>query len=522
MPVTVDHERKAALLARLEMLRADGGLTAAHVRLAAEGHGVSERTIWRWLREPASNPRPSFALSEADREAFAFYGGNIAAVHRARTAALSGKGAAAGVPVPAFLLEGWAGAVQVAERTLYRAFEAQMSPAERAAWRTGEAGRRKATVYLRRPDAPRGRIWEMDHKQVPLVVLPPKGAAVRPWMTTVVDDGTRALLGWAVALYPNAGTVLSAMRMAMVHEAQHSDFGAVPERVRIDRGLEFAADAVTRVLAGLAVVVHRLPAYTPHRKGRVERLNLTLEQMLLSGLPGYTGGPRDAAGRLYGPVKDGARERAAAEVAGGPMRIERFVEHLAAWARWYNTEHVHRSLQGRTPAQAWAEDPAPLQRIAAEHLRHLLLADKERVIGKDGIRHNGLYYLAPELHGRGGQRVQIRYMPHDDRFVEVYRRGRHLCTAYPGDHLTPAQSEDYRAHARAEAKRLGAARRRAAARARRELAPMTARDPAPAESRLISPATGRAYTGRAADAELTARSRSSLLGLHPLTDHEEK
>ncbi|MEV8334299.1 hypothetical protein [Streptomyces niveus] len=33
----------------------------------------------------------------------------------------------------------------------------------------------------------------MDHKQIPLLVLPPKGKATCPWMTTVVDDGTRAL-----------------------------------------------------------------------------------------------------------------------------------------------------------------------------------------------------------------------------------------------------------------------------------------------------------------------------------------
>jgi putative transposase len=48
--------------------------------------------------------------------------------------------------------------------------------------------------------------------------------------------------------------------------------------VRIDRGLEFATGAVKEVLGGLAVVMHRLPAFTPHRKGMVERLNLTVER----------------------------------------------------------------------------------------------------------------------------------------------------------------------------------------------------------------------------------------------------
>ncbi|MFB7467077.1 transposase family protein [Streptomyces sp. NPDC056224] len=259
------------------------------------------------------------------------YRGNVAAVVRARHAVTAGDGRTAGAPVPDFLAAGWARAKTVAGRTLYQAFATEMLPAERAAWKTGESGRRTASVYLRRPDALRGRTWEMDHKQIPLVVLPPKGKAICPWMTTVVDDGTRALLGWAVAVTPTSGTVFTAMRMAMLHEPGISPFGAVPERVRIDCGLEFAADAVGAALGGLAVVMHRLPAFQPHRKGKVERLNLTIEQMLISQLPGFTGGPRDAGGKLYGPVKDSVAAKQAAEgQAGGPMRIERFVKRLSA------------------------------------------------------------------------------------------------------------------------------------------------------------------------------------------------
>ncbi|WP_236246927.1 Mu transposase C-terminal domain-containing protein [Streptomyces sp. CC210A] len=191
--------------------------------------------------------------------------------------------------------------------------------------------------------------------------------------------------------------------MALTHEPDVSPFGAVPEVVRIDRGLEFAAGAVKEVLGGLAVVMHRLPAFTPHRKGKVEGLNLTIEQMLISQLPGFTGGPCDAAGRLYGPVKDSAAAQRAAEAAAegdGPLRLERLVRRFADWARWYNTSHRHRMLAGRTPLQAWEEDTAPLRRIPAEQLRHLMLAGAERIVQKDGINFNGLSYVAPELYGR--------------------------------------------------------------------------------------------------------------------------
>ncbi|MFD5114273.1 Mu transposase C-terminal domain-containing protein [Streptomyces sp. NPDC058391] len=188
------------------------------------------------------------------------------------------------------------------------------------------------------------------------------------------------------------------------------------------------------------------------------------------------------------------------------------MKRFADWARWYNTSHRHRMLGGRTPLQAWEEDPAPLRRVPTEQPSHLMLAGAERIVQKDGINFHGLAYVAPELYGRGGQRVQIRYMPHDDRTIEVYLGTEHLCTAYPTGQLTPAQTDAFREHARAEAERLGRERRRASRQARCTLAPMTS-DSAPAESRLVPVADGRDRTQRDRDRALAARASTSLLGL---------
>ncbi|HUY51665.1 MAG TPA: transposase family protein [Streptosporangiaceae bacterium] len=107
------------------------------------------------------------------------------------------------------------------------------------------------------------------------MVLPPRGPDCRPWLSSAVDAGTRALVGYAIALYPNAGTVLTALRMALVHDPGRGPFGAVPAAVRVDRGLEFAASAVTGALNALCVTTDRLPPYQPHQKGTVERIHLT-------------------------------------------------------------------------------------------------------------------------------------------------------------------------------------------------------------------------------------------------------
>jgi putative transposase len=120
-------------------------------------------------------------------------------------------------------------------------------------------------------------------------------------------------------------------------------------------------------MAALCVKPHRLPAYNPHRKGKVERIHRTIESTWACGLPGYTKGPRDAAGKLLGPLSDTAADRAAAEGApGGPMRIELLAQKFSAWVTWYNTERGHDGLDGRTPLQAWTEDPTALDRMKSQ------------------------------------------------------------------------------------------------------------------------------------------------------------
>ncbi len=195
------------------------------------------------------------------------------------------------------------------------------------------------------------------------------------------------------------------------------------------------------------------------------------------------------------------------------MPIEAFAGLFAQWADWYNNERPHDGLDGRTPLQAWREDTGPLHRISADRLRHLLLASGERIIGKDGIRFSSLAYIAPELQGRGGQRVQIRYMPHDDRSIEVYLGGTHLCTAYPAQRLSAEQTEAFLENAARERKRLTAERRKASARARAELAPLSRGETRAEESRVLPPHAGDELAARRGDALLRRKARSNLLGL---------
>jgi len=347
----VDPEVKALLVSRLRERRASGELGSADVAAAAIDLGVGERTVWRWLatrepRAPRRRRQDRYEITEADRDAYATWRGNVAAVHRALHA---------DTPDGPSL------------RRLQIAFTRDLTPGERAAVVDGVEGRRHQ-VYLRWAPDRRNALWEADHKELPVLVMAPRAQQPRkPWVTLFVDGYSRLIMGWAISLHPNAAVVLAALRRGIVVDPERGPFGGLPEKLVPDNGLEFAAAALRRSCAALGIELAPTPPYQGYSKGKVERVNRTLDQEFLSGLPFHTHGPRAADGHLFGP-----------DVA--PMRLELFCDRFAEWVAAYNTVRVHSEL-GQSPLARWATDSTPWREIPAAGLRWMLMADSERTIG---------------------------------------------------------------------------------------------------------------------------------------------
>jgi putative transposase len=129
----IDPDLRAVLVGRLLERRAAGQLCSADVRAAAASLGIGERTLWGWLSHGAEPPRRKararYEITEADRDGYAKWRGNVAALHRERLAA-----GERGVP---------------SLRRLQEAFARDMTPAERAAAVEGVEGQRRHQVYLR-------------------------------------------------------------------------------------------------------------------------------------------------------------------------------------------------------------------------------------------------------------------------------------------------------------------------------------------------------------------------------------
>jgi putative transposase len=474
-------EERRLLVARLLDQRRTAGLPAEDVARTARQVGIGERTLWRWLAGalPGARARPRYRLAQADRDAYAAACGNVAAAWRAQRQADR--------PVPAL-------------RAFQLAVARELLPVERAAAADGIEGQRRHTVYLRWEARHRNERWEADHVELPVLVLPPRATRpCRPWATLFIDAYSRLLMGWALALAPSTATVLTALRMGLVVEPERDPFGGVPGALRPDRGLEFAAEALAGVAATLGMRMLPASAYTPHLKGKVERLNRTVAQDFLCTLPGYTDGPRDAAGRLYGS-------------GSPPLTFERFAAAFHSWVDHYNTARPHAGLAGQTPLARWLADPTPVREVPAAELRFLLLAGAERRVTKHGVRLGGLHFVAPELNGRVGQTVEVRWMPHDLRTIEVFHLGQWLCTARPQGVLTTEERDQVLERRRQDAAELARRQRRVSRQARTRLAPITGPGPID-EVTLLTRDQARRTGSHRDDEHLWRLARTDLLGL---------
>jgi putative transposase len=256
----VDPQLKTLLVARLREQGASDRLTSARVREASVALGVSERSVWGWLGSEtlSRKPRDRYEITEADRDAYWAWRGNVAAVRRERMTA---------------------GAAMPSLRVLQRSFARALTPAERAAVADGVEGRRRHEVYLRWAPVARNALWEADHVEIPVLVVPPPPAhkPCKPWATLFVDGFSRLVMGWALSLVPTAAVVLAALRQGIVVDPERGPFGGLPERLRPDNGLEFAAKAIERSCAALGIDLDPAPPYQGYSKGKVERVNRSMD-----------------------------------------------------------------------------------------------------------------------------------------------------------------------------------------------------------------------------------------------------
>lgn len=438
--------RRSVIDELLEVRRLNGSIPEWLVAAVAEGAGVNRSTVWRWVRSALGGVEADVSrtlhVTELSDEHIDVVFENVGNLSMAKK-----------------YLDKEFPEIEAMSLSTFRRLWKKVDPAIRAMAAGGADALLARQLRLIFTTTARNRIWHIDAMECPIWVIPDGAGSepVKPWLITVQDDCSRRIMAVVLTLErPKSSDVVVAVADAMrikYLSVDHERVGGIPEVIHTDNGAEFKNDLVTKGLARLGVIRKFSYPYRKYLNGKVERVQLTMQRELFARLPGYSQGPRSISRKdLFG-----LDEATIGELA--------LLEYIFDWVDEYNSERPHSSLGGRTPNQVWCENTAPIRAAHPEAIRlSMLKAEKPRKVAQQGVFFDNCYYMAPELSRVVGHTVEVRHMPHDDSFVEVFFQDSWLCTAYPHADLTDEdrrrmsernreQYSDARAHATRAAER---------------------------------------------------------------------
>lgn len=308
-----------------------------------------------------------------------------------------------------------------------RGIVAGLDPAMRTLAHDGPAALRDRyeLVYRRRADAPNA-MWQADHTELDLLIVDEHGAAVRPWLSVVIDDFSRAVMGCiAFVGAPSALNTSLLLRQAIWRKPDPAAWpvGGIPDVLYLDHGSDFISHHLAQVAADLHIQIVHSTVGRPQGRGKIERLFGTITTELLPQLPGHI-----VHGRPSSPPA---------------LTLTELDQALTRWVIEDYHRRVHSEI-GQSPAAAWlGQGWLPRMPDTLEDLDLLLVTvATPRTVHRDGIRFQGLRYLAPTLAPYVGDKVTIRYDPRDMAEIRVFHRDRFLCRAisdaHAAEHLTLA------------------------------------------------------------------------------------
>ncbi|WP_138733599.1 Mu transposase C-terminal domain-containing protein [Modestobacter excelsi] len=463
--MTAGWLRRAALAIAVAAQRPDGSVPDEAVRRAAAAAGVSPRQVRRWLTGHAEH------LTDG-----------VAGVRN--------------VPDPAARV-GWQVSPQVlgvvsATHTLKQAWQQLRAtdpvtpsyPAFTAALRgyddngiaravKGEGAKTLigSRMYLKVEVEQRNARWELDSQEVPVFVIPTRGAKpVKLHQTTAIESKHRMVMATVFTPGPPRAEDVAAciargvMGRPYMLDGQEVWVGGIPDQIVWDNAKSNLAELVTALVVSLATMGSAVTPYAGWEKGKIESWHGISQSECYSTMPGYAYGPQSFTGhRYWGDHTSGA----------ALLGEDLLISQAERWAlEQYNTARVHGALN-TTPLRSWAADTNQLRQATVEQLMPAMLSTQNpRTVNKNGIRFRGVDYVAAGLNRLVGRKVTVRYLPNvelERQFIEVFTGDEWVCTAYPSATLTPAQRTALLVERRRqyeqlrEAERDGARMRRAVA-----------------------------------------------------------
>lgn len=439
-PPDPDTTRLKALAVRRLLHHCDHGeLKPWHLAAVRDAFNVTTRTIRRWMANARQHDgtytphgRSHYVLTPHAIDVITRWRGNVTAAHRELRAEPHKD-----EPPPPSLA------------TFHRAAKRQWNKGQRAGLSGGETARRRYDIHGERDHHHRNYAWETDHVEASVYVIV-DGHRRKPHITWFIDCATKCICGVAITPQtPSRESILVALRDAILIEDPHRPYGGIPDRIRVDGGKDFLSETVGQALAALGTEHIVLPPRRPDLKATVEAANGAIKDTLFADMPGYTEAPTLPGGKPIDPDQP-------------LIHFEAFVALVLDWITQRNTEQTFDKLDGKTPHQAWHDDPTPVYTATPEDLHTYTLErpGKPLTINNSGVRWRKRNYIADWMHGLAGEKVHVRYLHHHEHRIELYdpETGHYLGPATLTSQVTPTQR-----------RALDNARRRHAAHLRKEL-----------------------------------------------------
>ena len=122
----------------------------------------------------------------------------------------------------------------------------------------------------RREASASNEMWQADHTVLDILVLDGAGEPIRPWLSVVLDDHSRAIAGYFISLdAPSALNTALALRHAIWRKADPQWIvSGIPEQLYVDNGADFVSEHVEQACMALKIrLTHSLPG-RPRGRGK--------------------------------------------------------------------------------------------------------------------------------------------------------------------------------------------------------------------------------------------------------------
>lgn len=133
-------------------------------------------------------------------------------------------------------------------------------------------------------------IWQSDHCLLDINLIGKNHQSVKPWLTIIIDDYSRAIPGYFLDFQPPSSMrIATALRQAIwFKEEPNWSICGIPEKFYSDCGSDFMSNHIDQISIDLKFEKIETQPGDPQGKGKCERFFRTVQQQLLSTLPGYS------------------------------------------------------------------------------------------------------------------------------------------------------------------------------------------------------------------------------------------